>query len=226
MPDSNFKTVNNADLDARYATAGSTAPAGGPTTAVAAGDSEKLNGKSEATLTTDILTAATAGDVGLGNVDNTADTDKPVSTAQQTALDLKQDASGVADFDSKTVVTDLTSADNTKIPTALAVSNAITSAAGDVALKKFVVAGGVESSAPAGWSITKSGSDVTITAPSQAERDKVFDWNLLDTSPTLDRIEPVGAADRLEFQAAVTQIKIYSISTDNFTLRLSTDESA
>ena len=32
----------------------------------------------------------TAGDVGLGNVNNTSDTDKPVSTAQQTALDLKQ----------------------------------------------------------------------------------------------------------------------------------------
>lgn len=31
------------------------------------------------------------GDVGLGNVDNTADADKPVSTAQQTALDGKVD---------------------------------------------------------------------------------------------------------------------------------------
>ena len=30
------------------------------------------------------------GDVGLGNVDNTADADKPVSTATQTALDAKQ----------------------------------------------------------------------------------------------------------------------------------------
>lgn len=29
------------------------------------------------------------GDVGLGNVDNTSDANKPVSTAQQTALDLK-----------------------------------------------------------------------------------------------------------------------------------------
>ena len=29
-------------------------------------------------------------DVGLGNVDNTSDADKPVSTAQQTALDGKQ----------------------------------------------------------------------------------------------------------------------------------------
>ncbi len=33
----------------------------------------------------------TKGDVGLGSVDNTADTAKPVSTAQQTALDLKAD---------------------------------------------------------------------------------------------------------------------------------------
>lgn len=33
--------------------------------------------------------ALVKGDVGLGNADNTADTAKPVSTAQQTALDLK-----------------------------------------------------------------------------------------------------------------------------------------
>jgi hypothetical protein len=43
----------------------------------------------------------TAAQVGLGSVDNTADADKPVSTAQQAALDLKQDIAGgkfVADF--------------------------------------------------------------------------------------------------------------------------------
>ena len=34
-----------------------------------------------------------ATQVGLGNVDNTSDADKPVSTAQQAALDLKYDAS-------------------------------------------------------------------------------------------------------------------------------------
>lgn len=32
----------------------------------------------------------TKAQVGLGNVDNTSDLDKPVSTAQQEALDLKQ----------------------------------------------------------------------------------------------------------------------------------------
>ena len=36
-------------------------------------------------------TGLVKGDVGLGNVDNTADANKPVSTAQQTALDLKAD---------------------------------------------------------------------------------------------------------------------------------------
>jgi hypothetical protein len=36
-------------------------------------------------------TGIVKGDVGLGNVDNTSDANKPVSTATQTALDLKQD---------------------------------------------------------------------------------------------------------------------------------------
>lgn len=39
--------------------------------------------------------ALTAGDVGLGNVNNTSDAGKPVSTAQQAALDLKANDSAV-----------------------------------------------------------------------------------------------------------------------------------
>jgi Cu/Ag efflux protein CusF len=42
-------------------------------------------------LKTDL--SLTKSDVGLGNVDNTSDTNKPVSTAQQTALDLKANLS-------------------------------------------------------------------------------------------------------------------------------------
>ena len=44
------------------------------------------------TLTSPAITTPTGivkGDVGLGNVDNTADADKPISTATQNALDLK-----------------------------------------------------------------------------------------------------------------------------------------
>ena len=41
------------------------------------------------------------GDVGLGNVDNTSDAAKPVSTAQQAALNLKLDATATAADSSK-----------------------------------------------------------------------------------------------------------------------------
>jgi hypothetical protein len=50
------------------------------------GDPEDV---SVATLKTDLVLVK--GDVGLGSVDNTADLDKPISTATQTALNLKQD---------------------------------------------------------------------------------------------------------------------------------------
>lgn len=47
----------------------------------------------------------TKSQVGLGNVDNTSDANKPVSTAQQTALDLKQNIiDNFLETDSKTIV--------------------------------------------------------------------------------------------------------------------------
>lgn len=42
--------------------------------------------------------AVTKSQVGLGNVDNTSDINKPISTATQTALNLKYDASNPANF--------------------------------------------------------------------------------------------------------------------------------
>ena len=42
-----------------------------------------------ANITSSVLDGVTKAEVGLGNVDNTADTAKPVSTAQQSAIDLK-----------------------------------------------------------------------------------------------------------------------------------------
>lgn len=47
----------------------------------------------------------TKGDVGLGNVDNTSDEEKPVSTAQQEALDLKANKTDVIEKDNTTEYT-------------------------------------------------------------------------------------------------------------------------
>lgn len=45
----------------------------------------------------------TKANIGLGNVDNTSDANKPISTATQTALDLKADLTDIADFITKSV---------------------------------------------------------------------------------------------------------------------------
>jgi hypothetical protein len=61
------------------------------TTVVGTDTTQTLTNK---TLTSPVVNTPTGivkGDVGLGNVDNTSDTNKPVSTAQQTALNLKAD---------------------------------------------------------------------------------------------------------------------------------------
>lgn len=54
------------------------------------------------------IQALTKSSVGLGNVDNTSDADKPVSTATQTALDAKASLSGATFTGDVTVETNLT----------------------------------------------------------------------------------------------------------------------
>lgn len=61
----------------------------------------------------------TKTDVGLSNVDNTSDANKPISTAAQTALNGKEDVSNKRN--------NLNSPNNTTYPTTLAVLNAINS---------------------------------------------------------------------------------------------------
>jgi len=52
--------------------------------------------------------ALVKGDVGLGNVDNTSDVNKPISTAAQTALNAKADTSSLATVATSGSYTDLT----------------------------------------------------------------------------------------------------------------------
>lgn len=72
-------------------------------TSAGTGDVEEID--IATTLKTDL--SLTSGDVGLGNVDNTSDADKPVSTEQQTALDGKlAKASNFTDLDSRQTALD------------------------------------------------------------------------------------------------------------------------
>jgi hypothetical protein len=61
--------------------------------------------------------SGTKADVGLANVDNTSDAAKPVSTAQQTALDLKAPLASPALTGSPTAPTQLAADNSTKVAT-------------------------------------------------------------------------------------------------------------
>ena len=85
------------------------------------------------TLTNKTITSPSGlvkGDVGLGNADNTADTAKPVSTAQQTALNLKANLAsptftGTPTLPTGTIATTQTAGNNT---TAVATTAFVTTA--------------------------------------------------------------------------------------------------
>ncbi len=89
--------------------------------------SETLSNK---TLTSPVIngpTGLTKYDVSLDNVDNTSDADKPVSTATQSALDLKANLSGGAAFTGTITLPSTTSIGNVS-DTEIATLNGVTSA--------------------------------------------------------------------------------------------------
>ena len=76
-------TVSTGDL--RVTNAGTNAAS-----VVTVGGTQTLTNKTLTSPAIDTPTGIVKGDVGLGNVDNTSDANKPVSTAAQTLLDLKR----------------------------------------------------------------------------------------------------------------------------------------
>ena len=63
---------------------------------------DNISGYVTAGYVNDAIDALTKADVGLGNVDNTSDLNKPVSTAQQTALNGKTDTTVIAPTEATT----------------------------------------------------------------------------------------------------------------------------
>ena len=72
--------------------------------------------------------AVTAASVGLGNVDNTSDTNKPISSAAQSALDLKAPLASPAFTGTPTVPTPTAGTNTTQIASTAFVATAVTNA--------------------------------------------------------------------------------------------------
>lgn len=133
---------------------------------------EAQNAHLHGTLTVDgvvgfngAVTGLTKATVGLANVDNTADTAKPISTATQTALDLKAPLASPTFTGTVSGITasmvGLGNVDNTSDankPVSTAQSTAIALKA-PIASPTFT--GGATFGSPAGWSITAANSDAS-----------------------------------------------------------------
>lgn len=63
---------------------------------------DNISGYVTAQYVEDVIDALTKDNVGLGNVDNTSDLNKPISTAQQTALNGKTDTTVIAPTEATT----------------------------------------------------------------------------------------------------------------------------
>lgn len=90
---------NTSDLDKPISTATQTAL---DLKYDASNPSGFLNETSHDALPADNPHSVTKAQVGLGNADNTSDLNKPISTATQTALDLKYDASNPNSYETST----------------------------------------------------------------------------------------------------------------------------
>ena len=118
------------------------------------------------TLTSPVIntpTGITKSDVGLANVDNTTDANKPVSTATQTALDLKANLAGPALTGTTTAVNLTLSGDLTVNGTTTTI-NSTTLAVDD----KNIVLGDVATPSD----VTADGGGLTL----KGATDKTFNW--------------------------------------------------
>jgi hypothetical protein len=109
-------------------------------TAIATAKSEAItaSGTAADTKVSTAVAALTKSSVGLGNVDNTADSAKPVSTAVQTALDLKAPLSSPELTGNPTAPTQTLGNDSTRVATTAFVKAAIQ----DIASLNLVLDGG------------------------------------------------------------------------------------
>jgi hypothetical protein len=166
----------------------------------------------------------TKSQIGLSNVDNTSDLDKPISSLTQTALDLKADGTIVTDHNTNTSnphgVTKLqvglanvvnidttTTANITDTPTKRFVSDAAKDKL--TATTKTIIAEITDTIETLNWSATAPYTqNITLSVPGHTITDADYDINIYRVSNVTE------ATDKLEIEA-YSYIDKAVISADN-----------
>jgi len=139
----------------------------------------------------------TKADVGLSNVDNTSDADKPVSTAIQTALDGKLDNSQMIDED------DMISDSDTNIPTQQSVKSYVDTAIAAVDLTDLVPYTGATGAVDLG-SQTLSTTGTVSTGSLDINGAFTVPFTATTASITLDNTHYIVSASGASSTVAVT----------------------
>ena len=162
--------------------------------------------------------AYTAEEIGLGNVDNTADADKPISSAMQTALD------GKADVSHKHTISDITD-----MPASLPASGGNADTVDGKHASDFAVAGHTHTAAEIGAaakSHTHTKSQITDFPTLGTAAGKNIDY--FATASHKHTAAEIGAATAANITAAVNAVSIggRNIVTGSETLTIGTGKRA
>jgi hypothetical protein len=161
------------------------------------------------TLTSPIITSPTGivkGDIGLSNIDNTSDADKPISTLQQAALDLKEAVVNK----STNVVTD--SASNIKYPSVKAIKKYVDDQVAATTINDATssVKGIIKLAGD--LSGTGSSADAPLITDSAITTSKIANLNV-----TTGKLADAAVTTSKLATGSVTDVKIASVSASKLT---------
>ncbi len=153
-----------------------------------------------------------SSDLGLGNVDNTADADKPVSSATQTALDLKANMASPSFTGTPTAPTATAGTNDTQIATTEFVTNAVSTEVGNY----LPLSGGSVTGTISGTSISLA-NNLDITGKS------TIGTNVSESTPNLKLIgyasDSVNGGGGLEIgDGGAVHMRIYRTSSNYFNI--------
>jgi hypothetical protein len=173
---------------------------------------------------TGTVSGVTSAMVGLGNLDNTSDANKPVSTATQTALDLKENIAN------KSIDVTLADNSNVKFPTELAVKTYVdnaTAAINTLADGKIYLGDGTNQAAEVTMSgaLTIDNAGATTIADGAVTNTKLDKANIplsgfgaASADVALGSNKLTGVADPISDQDAATKAYVDAVSAGINTL--------